>query len=126
MSEQSPAKDAKGRFVSGNIGGGRPKGSRNLLAEMFWSDLHDAWKAKGKQAIDDMIRDKPGDFVKVVASQMPKEFLMKSANLDDVSDDELADIIATIRALASAGHHQPARNGNGGTPRAGPAGEQLN
>ena len=83
--------------VSGNIAG-KPRGSRTKLAEMFWRDLHDEWKASGKAAIKAMITDRPGDFVKVVASQMPKEFLVSSSDVGDMSNAELGDIIATLRA----------------------------
>jgi hypothetical protein len=65
---------------------------------MFWDDLHDAWKEKGKQAINAMIADKPGDFVKVVASQMPKDFLLQAgSDVNDMSDGELGDIISALR-----------------------------
>ena len=56
------------------------------LAETFWSDLYEAWQEKGKQAIADMIVDKPGDFVKVVASQMPKEFIATKPSVFELSD----------------------------------------
>lgn len=106
---------------SGNPNG-RPKGARSKLAELFWSDLYEKWKAKGAAAIDDMIADKPGDFVKVVASQMPKEFLVKAADLEDVSDDELGDIIATLRSIARSGNPEKAGNRTGKAARKGPDG----
>jgi hypothetical protein len=45
-----------GRFVSGNIGGGRPKGSRNKLAEAFIADLHARWIKDGPQVLDAVIK----------------------------------------------------------------------
>ena len=94
-----PEQDEKGRFLPGNNGGpGRPKGSRPKLAEAFWADLYQAWQANGIDAIDRMIAEKPGDFVRVVATQMPKELNVNNNPLSDLTDDELADAIAIIKA----------------------------
>ena len=35
VSALSPERDGQGRFLTGNSGGGRPKGSRNKLTERF-------------------------------------------------------------------------------------------
>lgn len=100
---QRPEKDEKGRFLSGNNGGpGRPKGSRNKLTEAFWDDLHAAWTKQGKDAIDRMIAEKPGDFVRVVASQMPKELNVNTSPLNDLSDDELAGLLDAVRGLVAS------------------------
>lgn len=94
---------------------GRPKGARNKLTEAFWSDLYGAWLDHGASAIRAMIEDKPGDFVKVVASQMPKEFLVNTGALNEISDEDLAEFIATLRHLASAGNTKKGRNGTSET-----------
>jgi Family of unknown function (DUF5681) len=57
---------------SGNPAG-RPKGSRNKLSEEFFRDLCDAWQAFGKPALETMAMLYPVEFVRVVASLMPKE-----------------------------------------------------
>ena len=77
---------------------GRPKGSRNKLAETLWADLYQAWQASGIEAIERMIAEKPGDFVRVVATQMPKELKIDNSPLGDLTDDELEEAIAFIRA----------------------------
>jgi hypothetical protein len=64
-----------GRFLSGNVGGpGRKIGSRNKLGEAFVSDLHDRWIKDGPTVLDAVIKDKPHEFLKVVASLLPKQF----------------------------------------------------
>lgn len=68
-----PAQDDKGRFLTGNSGGGRPKGARQKLGEKFLEDLFEAWDAKGIAAINQVISERPQDFLKVVASILPKE-----------------------------------------------------
>ena len=52
---------------------GRPKGSRNKLSEDFFRDLCDAWQAFGKPALETMAMLYPVEFVRLVASLMPKE-----------------------------------------------------
>ena len=94
-------RNEKGQFEVGHIGmGGRPEGSRNKLTEQFYIDLHGAWKVHGASAIEQMAKDKPGDFVRCVASQMPKELTVKTP-LVDLSDDELADLIQVVRHLTA-------------------------
>ena len=57
---------------SGNPAG-RPKGARSKLAEAFVDALLADWKENGVEAIVAMREDKPADYVKVVASLLPKE-----------------------------------------------------
>jgi hypothetical protein len=67
--EQDPE---TGRFVTGNVGGGRPKGSRGLLAEIFLDDLYQDWKERGAQAIQTVFETRPADYLKIVAMVVSK------------------------------------------------------
>lgn len=97
-------RDDKGRFLTGNNGGGRPKGSRVKLGEAFLSDLMADWEDHGAKAIKDMREEKPGDYVKVVAATLPKELNVKVSEIDDLTDDQLARQLASIgQKLAAAG-----------------------
>ncbi len=58
---------------SGNPAG-RPKGSRNKLAEDFLGDLHEAWKQRGKTAIADLSSDQ---LCTVVVKTLPKEMTLE-------------------------------------------------
>ena len=89
------------QFKPGQSGNpkGRPKGSRNKLSELFWADLYAAWEKDGAKAIQRMIKDKPGEFVRVVANQMPKEHTVVRSPVDDMSIEELE---ALVFALTSA------------------------
>jgi hypothetical protein len=83
---------------SGNPAG-RPKGSRNKLAEDFLSDVLEEWQAHGKVAVSDMREKNPGDFVKMVAGLLPKDVnLNLQNNLSELSDDEL---LSELRSLAA-------------------------
>jgi len=77
--ESTGGKQVTGRestqFKPGQSGnpGGRPKGSRNKLSEDFFQDLYDVWQAFGKPALETMAMLYPAEFVRLVASLLPKE-----------------------------------------------------
>ena len=56
-----------------SVVGGRPKGSRNKLSEEFFQDLYDVWQAFGKPALETMAMLYPAEFVRLIASLLPKE-----------------------------------------------------
>jgi hypothetical protein len=68
-------RDARsGRFLSGcKPGPGRQLGSRNKLAENFIADLHASWEKYGAVALAKCAVDEPAQYVRVVASLMPKD-----------------------------------------------------
>jgi hypothetical protein len=47
--------------------------------------------------------ERPADYLKVVASLIPKELHVQSASLEEISDDELMDIIALLRSQIAKG-----------------------
>jgi Family of unknown function (DUF5681) len=73
---------------------GRPKGSRNKLSEDFFRDLCDAWQAFGKPALETMAMLYPVEFVRLVASLMPKE---PEATITPVAVERMSD--AQLNAL---------------------------
>src|ERR1700693_1070956 len=71
-----------GRFVKGGIAGpGRPKGARSRLGEAFIEDLRDAWEKRGIKALEQCATKKPAEFVRIVASLMPRDINL-SVGLD--------------------------------------------
>lgn len=97
MAKPKPKQDEKGRFVAGNSGnGGRPKGSRNQLGEAFVADLYADWQANGANVIERVREDRPQDYLKVIASILPKDVNVKVTAIESMNDDELN---ATIRRL---------------------------
>lgn len=96
MAETVYAKDDKGRFVTGNIGGGRPKGSKNLLTEAFTAALHDDFMEHGPAVIATVRAEKPDQYLKIVASLVTKDVNLNVSNVDDLTDAELADRIQSL------------------------------
>ena len=106
MTEKRPSAAAIEQFQfkpgqSGNPNG-RPKGSRHKLSEAFLCDLMDDWAVHGKKAIEKVRATKPSDYLKVVASILPKELNVKVNDLDDLSDEQLARQFASIAAQLTA------------------------
>lgn len=83
-------------FQKGN--GGRPKGSRNALGEAFLEAMHEDFQAHGVEAIVKVREEKPDQYLKVIASILPKDLNVNINNMDALSDDELR---ARIRQLES-------------------------
>lgn len=95
-----PAKDPEtGRFLTGNIGGGRPKGARNKLGEAFLEDMLADWEANGPAAIREVRETKPDAYLKVVASILPKDLNVNFNQTDAMTDEQL---IERIRSLDAA------------------------
>lgn len=105
MPEACEPRDDQGRFVTGNTGGpGRPKGARNKLGEEFLQDLLANWAQHGADTIEKVRAEKPDQYLKVVASILPKELNVKVGELDDLTDDQLQQQYAAVaKALIAAG-----------------------
>ncbi len=92
------------QFKPGNPG--RPKGARNKLGEMFIEDVLAAWESKGAAAIHTVIEKRPQDFLKVVASLLPKDLNVNINQIGEMTDEQLLDRIrkldATIQPFLSA------------------------
>jgi len=105
---ESPRKDEKtGRFLSGNSGGGRPRGARNKLGEEFLADLA-SWQERGRAVIDEVIAKRPHEYLKVVASLLARQVEIREDPFDALSDDELVAVIAYVQSqLAKAESTEP-------------------
>jgi hypothetical protein len=75
---------------------------RAALAEAFLIAFLADWREDGAKAIKAMRTEKPGDYVKLVAALLPKEFAPRDEPLDDLTDAEIAAHIAELAASQTA------------------------
>ena len=95
--EKTPRQMPEGkRFQPGNPG--RPKGSRNRLGEAFVQALHDDFQQHGIATIEKVRSERPHEYLKVVASLLPKQLEIKESDFDSFSDDELAAFVVAARS----------------------------
>ena len=100
----APAKDgATGRFLPGNNGGtGRPKGSRNKLGELFVQAMHEDFMANGTETIKKVREESPEQYLKVIASILPKQIELDGTALGQFTDEQLAQLVVTLDAWVEA------------------------
>lgn len=102
---------------------GRPKGSRNKLGEHFITALQADWEEHGAAAISTVRQERPHEYLKVVASILPKELNVRVDPLEEMDDDELTAILAAARAVSRV--HQEAGTREGEADLGKPAGQLL-
>ncbi len=77
---------------------GRPKGSRNKLGEQFIQALQADFETNGKAAIETVRTERPHEYLKVVASLLPKQIEVKEGNFDGLSDEQLTALVYAARS----------------------------
>lgn len=89
------------RFKPGNQANptGRPKGSRNKLADDFIGDLAKVWAESGLEALRSVKDNDPSTFVRVVAGLMPKDVNVKHTLIEQVREMSDEEIIKRLRSL---------------------------
>jgi hypothetical protein len=95
----NPSPNPSTRFQPGQSGnpGGKPVNARNSLTKAFLEALAKDFTEHGETAIQDARADDPMGYVRVVASLLPKEFVVERP-LDGMSDEELAAAITELRS----------------------------
>lgn len=94
---QLPAvRDSKGRFLTGNSGGGRPKGSRNRLTDTFLSAIADDFTANGIEAIERVRKKDPAAYLKLISALIPRQLVLEKeqeTDFSDMTEDEVSDLL---------------------------------
>jgi hypothetical protein len=76
--KQGPIRDGKGRFVRGAHNPvGRPKGMKHKLSASFLNDLALHWQSQGADILERVSKDDPATVLKVIASLVPKEMMLR-------------------------------------------------
>jgi hypothetical protein len=84
---------------------GRPKGSRNKLAEYMVRDFCESWEKHGAQVIETLRKKKPVDYVRIASQLIPKEYLLEDQTAEGMSDDQLGAVIDRMKQII-AQHEQ--------------------
>ena len=73
------------QFKPGSPGGpGRPLGSKNRLSEYFLHELADHFELHGREAIERVYEDRPGEYLRIIASLIPKEFILEQTQEETI------------------------------------------
>jgi hypothetical protein len=97
-------RDAQGRFLSGNNGGGRKRGSRNKLTETFIAAVETDFAEYGPEALAKLRNDDPAAYLRIVASLVPRDLIlrreMETPDYSDIQLEELEDLLQRNRRNA--------------------------
>ena len=77
--------------------GGRVKGARNRLSMAFVEALAKEFSEFGPEAIRICRIERPTEFIKIVASVLPKEFELTDSRLTEITDEELDRLLEVAR-----------------------------
>lgn len=108
-----------GTFAPGNRvnPAGRPKGARSKLQTDFLNVLADDFSKHGREAVEKMREERPNEYIKAIASLMPKQLEIERP-LQEMSDDDLINAVAALQSFLVA-------QGNDEGTRAAASGEQA-
>lgn len=109
MRKNLPDEFVKNMWRPGQSGNpnGRPKGSKGKLTEAFVLAMHDDFVEHGQQAIAMVREEKPDQYLRVIASMVPKEMTLDQGDtsierlLADMPDEQFFEVIDGLRTIAS-------------------------
>jgi hypothetical protein len=98
--QRTPEKrdETTGRFTEGNKYGRGRKGARNRLHAAFIVAAEEHWETQGHRAFDIVFKESPRDYLRIMASIMPKEFIIERSGIEEIDDDELNETIKLLRS----------------------------
>ena len=79
---------------------GRPKGSKHRLSEEFIAALCQDFRQHGDDVIAKVRDEKPADYLRVIASILPKDLNITPSGIENMTDEELAENLAILRNVA--------------------------
>ena len=105
-----PERDEKGRFLTGNNGGGRKRGSRNKLTELFLNTIVEDFAEHGTETLERLRKEDPGFYLKMIAVLIPKSLIhqievapdVDYANMTDSEVMQLLDELKRKRMIEAA------------------------
>jgi len=115
---ERPYNGADGRFKAGNPG--RRQGAKGLLGQEFFEHLYADFQQNGPAVIAEVRKNRPTEYLRVVASCVPKELTVTSevsnfAHLSDAElDAEIRKMVDEINATDEAKRQMPVKSGGRG------------
>ncbi len=97
---------------SGNPSG-RPKGARSKLGESFLDKLYRDWKEHGIEVLERVRTEHPKDYMKVIASILPRDIKLDVNHVVELTDVERAKRIDQLLDAARARRDGRAAEGAG-------------
>jgi hypothetical protein len=90
-------RNAKGQFLTGHkqVSPGRPKGSRNKLAEDLIADVYAVWQEKGITCLRQLAEIDPGKFASLAVQLVPRDVKIDH----DITITRALDGVAAYRLL---------------------------
>jgi hypothetical protein len=119
-------RDENGRFIVPPKSPGRPQGARTKLGEAFVQAMHDDFLENGVKAIELARLESPIQYVKVIASLLPKDVNLNVNSEIEMTDDELIERIRQLQSVigpfldsgtGAVDRGTPAPEGEGQPPR---------
>jgi predicted O-methyltransferase YrrM len=102
----------------GNKGGGRRQGARHRISTALLEAFAADFEANGAETIKITRIERPTEYLKIAASLLPREFEITHNQIQEISDDELDQLINRVRAELdrglidiTPGGKEPALNG---------------
>jgi hypothetical protein len=95
----------RGRFAAGHSGnpGGSPEATRRAFNKRFLLDLAEDWQQHGREVFKRVRRESPAAYLKVCAMLVPREMQIEhSGTIKQMSDEQIEETIAAIRAMLDA------------------------
>jgi hypothetical protein len=96
------ARDKAGRFIGGTGIPGRSVGSRNLIQRKFVAALTKDFEENGEGVIRIVRIEKPAEYLRLIASILPKEYLVSETSLGDLTDEEVMEALTALRKARAA------------------------
>jgi Family of unknown function (DUF5681) len=100
--EPTPSAPEPHRFQAGESGNraGRPKGARSKLSDAFLKALADDFLEHGEGVIQKVREERPHDYLKIIASSLPKQIELGSDKpAREMTDEELMAIVRGSKYL---------------------------
>jgi hypothetical protein len=88
-------------FEPGNDGhgGGRPQGSKNRLQTKFLYELAEDFAINGAGVIKICRIEKPVEYLRIIASVLPRELQIETNALSDMSDEDIAASLSLLQKI---------------------------